>query len=498
MLQHEAGLTLIEVLAATLVLAVGIAGTFGLINTSAKTSVQTHDREGAVSLAREILEDAHTIPFAQLTPSTVVEKLQEMSGLKNISSGSTWQIKQGSAEGLKGETRAGVTYTVTASECSIDSPKDGLAKTSELTTAEAETFCEKHKGNEEWVTGDEVDPAPVDFKRITVKVSWPGPGSSTRKPYVEQVTLLNAAGEPTGLSTTELKLVPPPTPYIGSSVTAPVITESTVKELTFSVNAPEGASALRWSLEGAAQSPAPTLKEGTIWTFKWKIEGLSDGTYEVSAQAITSTGVLGPPITIPVTLIRGEPAEPKGVKYGFNEVYVEGTKKRALELQWEANSERNVIGYRVKSPEGSVCPSGTGELSLSLSCIEVPRKYEPGSTPAYTVAALYSNAKKEIVEGKKKTVTLGKPEEPNVPTGLTVTKNEDGSVTLKWNAPKEGPAVAFYRIYRGSTNYTSRYATAPASETSYNDSDATVAHTYWVAAVSSTMTESSFVGPVSG
>lgn len=494
MLKQEAGLTLIEVLAATLVLAVGIAGTFGLINTSAKTSAQTHDREGAVSLAREILEDAHTIPFAQLTPSTVVEKLQEMNGLKNSSSGSTWQITRGSAEGLGGTTRAGVTYTVTAKECSIDSPTDGLAKTSELTAAdEASTFCEKHEGNEEWKTGDKVDPAPVDFKRITVKVSWSAPTSSKRSPYVEQITLLNAAGEPTGLSTSELKLVPLPNPYPSSSVTAPVITEA-VKELTFSVNAPEGASALRWSLEGATQSPAPTLKEGTTWTFKWKIEGLSDGTYEVSAQAITSTGVLGPPITIPVTLIRGEPSEPKGVKGGFNEVYVSGSLQRVVELEWEANSERNVIGYRVSHAGSEVCPGG-GALSLTTSCIEHPTAYASGSTPTYTVAALYTNEKKEIVEGKKKSFTLGTPEKLTAPTGLKAEKQADGSVLLKWN-PVAG--VAFYRIYRGSTNYTSRYDTASASETSYIDTEASVAHTYWVTAVSSTMTESPFKESVTG
>ncbi|MGH2834495.1 MAG: type IV pilus modification PilV family protein, partial [Solirubrobacteraceae bacterium] len=137
LLKQEAGLTLIEVLVATVVLAIGIGGTFGLLNTSVQTTAQTHDREGAVSLVREILEDAHTIPFAQLTPTTVVEKLQAMKGLENVSSSSsTWQIKRGSAEGLKeGETRVGTTYTVTAKECSIDSPKDGLAKTAELTAA---------------------------------------------------------------------------------------------------------------------------------------------------------------------------------------------------------------------------------------------------------------------------------------------------------------------------------------------------------------------------
>jgi hypothetical protein len=59
--------------------------------------------------------------------------------------------------------------------------------------------------------------------------------------------------------------------------------------------------------------------------------------------------------------------------------------------------------------------------------------------------------------------------------------------------------VAFYRIYRGSTDYTSRYDVTPSGETTtYTDTNATVTHTYWVTAASSSLTESPFLGPVSG
>jgi hypothetical protein len=284
-----------------------------------------------------------------------------------------------------------------------------------------------------------------------------------------------------------------------------VITES-AKELTFSVTLPTGATAMRWSLEGVPQATIEAPKAGSTLTFKWQIEGLSDGTYQVSAQAISASGVLGPPVTIPVTLIRGEPAAPKGIKAGFNTVYEGGSPRKAVELQWEANSERNVLGYRVYNPLGVlesdlVCPSGgMSTLSLALSCIELKTGFEPKPGLIYSLAALYRNAKGEVAEGKKASFTLAfpAPAAPNAPKNLEAKKEGNGSVKLTWEAPKEGTPVAFYRIYRESTAYTSRYDTASATtEPHYTDSDAVTEHEYWVTAVNESLTESSPpLGPV--
>jgi len=479
---REDGFTLVEVLIAAVVMVIGLLALFGLLDTSVKTTASTRAREGATNLAREILEDARTIPFAQISPTAITGQLQAMNGLADASSTPGWQV-----------VRRGVTYTVTVSECSIDDPKDGYG-------VHDNTFC-KDAGEKEATE----DPAPIDLKRMTVDVKWTALG---RSPDVHQVATLTAAGEAVGLSASNLQLKNP-------SVSAPtepvIVTEPASKELFFSVTAPTGTAAVVWSLEGSKQSPAPTLEKGTTWTFSWPIGGVQDGTYLVAAQAVNNAGVIGPPISISVTLIRGAPVAPKNIQGGFNTVNVSGAAKKVAELKWQPNPERNVIGYRVYNPSKElVCPASSATLNLETSCID----FNPPATKApnltYEVVALYRKAEGEalstaVSEGSSGTRTLegGEPPPPgpNMPEGpLTLVHNAAGSVTLNWSAPKSGgPAVAFYRIYRGSTDYTSRYdVTASGATTTYTDTNATSVHSYWVTAVRSTLTESPFLGPVSG
>jgi type II secretory pathway pseudopilin PulG len=334
-LRHEDGFTLVETLVAAVVLVVGLGTLLGLVNGSLKASASTRAREGATNLARQILEDAHTIPYGQISPSAIVGELQAMSGLADSSSAAGWQVKQ-----------RGFTYTVSVSDCSIDDPKDGYGVHENKVTKE-NPFCAESS-----TEGTEAeDPQPEDLKRITVDVTWPAIG---RSPDVHQVEMLTAAGEAPGLSASGLHIELP----AGYEVPTPVIaTEPISNSLTFAVTAPSSTAAMRWSLEGAVQSPAPVLKSGTTtWTFTWSIPqpGVPDGTYQVSAQAIDRTGVLGPPVSMSVTLIRGVPAAVTGLSGGFNTINVAGTPKQVVELQWNANNERNVIGYRIYNPRGEL------------------------------------------------------------------------------------------------------------------------------------------------
>ncbi len=478
--RSEDGFTLIEVLIAAVVLVLGTTALFGLLDTSMAAISATRAREGATSVARSIVEDARTIPYAQISPGAIEGQLQSMTGLSDASPAAGWQI-----------IRNGVTYTVTSTECSIDDPKDGFGVHDSSFCAESST-----EGSE--------DSQPADLKRITVDVRWTAQG---RSPDVHQVGVLTAAGASVGLSATGLKLSSP----IVSAPTAPVITlEPPGNELRFTVTAPSGTTAMRWALDGVKQTVAPTLESGTTWTFSWSIAGLSDGSYQVAAQAVNASGVVGPPVSIAVTLIRNTPAAPKGIVGGFNTVFAEGVAKPVVELQWQPNAERNVIGYRVYRPGKELaCPTSSATLSLATSCIDFSPPPTNATNLTYEVVALYRKAEGQalstaVSEGPAGlfTVTGGSPPPagPNTPGApLTLEHLSGGAVKLTWSAPKGGTSVAFYRIYRGSTDYTSRYdITANGSTTTYTDTNATVTHSYWVTAVSTNLTESAFLGPVSG
>ncbi|HEY4428822.1 MAG TPA: prepilin-type N-terminal cleavage/methylation domain-containing protein [Solirubrobacteraceae bacterium] len=491
----EAGFTLIEVLVASVILAIGITALFALVDSSVKASFSTRAREGATSLARQVLEDAHTLPYSQMSPTSITEQLQGFEGLKpKQPAPAAWQVSQ-----------RGITYTISVKECAIDDPKNNYG---EHTNAAGEKpFC-NDPGEKEWpaVAGEEKDPLPENLKRITVDVTWVAKG---RSPDVREVETLTAAGEAVGLSAYNLKLSQPTV----KNPTAPLITEKAVTQLVFTVSSPKGTTGMIWSLEGSHQTPAPTETEsgGTGWTFTWPITGISDGTYKVTAQAVNATGVVGPPDTIAVTLIRGTPGGPSGIQGGFNTVNVGGKPQRIAELQWHANSERNVIGYRVyDASHHLICPASLSELSLAVTCADFTVKSaEPQPSATYTVVALYrpvaangeTLSSELISEGSATSFTVvgGEPPPagPNAPENLKLVKNADGSVTLSWAAPKSGAGeVSFYRIYRGSSNYASRYDVTGA--TTYTDKDATEEHSYWVTAVNTKLTESAILGPVTG
>lgn len=483
-LRADDGFTLFEVLIAAVVLIVGLTTLFGLLDVSLKATASTRSREGATNLAREVLEDARTLAYAQISPNSIVGTLQSMHGLENVSGGPTWQIK-----------RRGVLYTVKVTECAIDDPKDGFGVHEDPLTKE-NPFC-----NDAGEAAGTADAQPEDFKRLTAEVTWTAAG---RKPVVKQVETLTAAGEAPGLSASGLMLIKP---TVGAPTAPVIVTQPVENKLVFSIQSPLGTKALEWSLDGVRQTNEPALVKGTEWRFSWFIPTpeVSDGAYRVSAQAVDTTGVYGPPVSITVTLIRGVPAAPKITYAGFNELYVAGVKKKVVELQWQPNTERNVIGYRVYAPGGvkPVCPEKEATLSLEASCIDFNPPEPSATNLTYSVVALYRPAEGEalsqtvIAQGPAGTRALSKtPQAPGAMKGPIEGKKVEGAVFLKWTVPEGGAPPVFYRIYRGSKDYTSRYAIGSSATTEFTDTHAETTHEYWVTAVSESMTESPFLGAV--
>jgi Tfp pilus assembly protein PilV len=365
-LRKADGFTLVESLVATLVLVVGLLGAFLLLDVTVRTSATTRAREGAVTLAREITEDARSIPFSQLSSSGLAGTLQQMPGLANNGSGSTWQI-----------VRRGVTYTVTVSETSLNDTKDG--------------------------TGS------LAVKQVTANVQWTI-GGQTRS--VQEVATMTSAGQVLGLATSNLQMTTPP-----PASTQPTITDPTVTQLGFQVTAPAGTSAIVWTVDGVSQ-PWTSTSSGTTWTSSsWSISGFSDGTYQVGAQAENAQGVVGPAVTIPVTLLRSIPSPPNVTGYGFNNNLAGTASSAVAEIEWQRNPERNVTGYHLYNPSGAlICTTTYAGFNSSCgahawcfsptACIDLSPPAMTASNLTYKVAATYLDVHGQLQDGAPTSATL--------------------------------------------------------------------------------------------
>jgi|GEM_PF-2338547 len=382
------GFTLVETLTASMLLVVGVLGTFTFLTATVTASWNTRAREGAVTLARQISEDARSIPFAQLSPGTITGQLQMMPGLANSATNGSWQIQ-----------RLGITYTINASECSVDDPKDGYG-------VHDSTFCPDSS------TQGTQDSNPVDMKRFTVDVSWMTGGLTND---FREVTTINSGGQASGLAATSLQLVNPAV----ANPTSPTISSPNVTQLQFSVSAPAGTKAIVWTVNGATQSWSATTS-GTTWTSSpWTISGLSDGTYTVGAQAEDANGVIGPAVTIPVRLIRSVPSAPKAIAYGFDSNFPAGGKLITVaEFNWQANPELNVSGYRLYDPSGTlICTTNNSTSNYNCgatrawcwtatTCVDLSPPSTTSPSLTYKVAPLYYDASNTLQQGPATSMTL--------------------------------------------------------------------------------------------
>lgn len=488
---EDAGFTIVEALVAALILTIGLLTTFMMLDASTHASADVRAREGAVTLARQITEDARSIPYAEISGSTIVSTLQSMPGLANSTTGSTWKI-----------VRNRVTYTITVSVTPVSDSKD---------TSGA-----------------------VDLQEIAATVSWRTFQGKSHQ-YTETTTLSKAGQDPgliaSGLALaqadqTEAGISCPSTP---TPCTAPVVTSSGITALQFQVNAPSGTTAIIWSLNGGKQTSwaGTTPSSGSPWvSAPWSLSGVSDGTYTVGAQAEDANGVAGPTVSIQVRLIRNVPSAPQVTSYGFNSGFmVNGAATTVAEIQWNPNPELNVVGYRIYGPESStqsICTTSTTSFSSSCgpnawcssptACVDLNGgNYQNSANPAYTVKALYYDANNNLQEGNSTSVTLaaGTPVPPPAVAlvSLSVVTQPDNTAVITWTPATGGTPVSFYRIYRDGDNYTNRYDILLASSCSatctYHDTSRTSSHSYYITAVGGTtpgsdMAESPATGPVSG
>ncbi len=464
-LRDQSGFTLIEVMVAALVLAVGVAATFALIDRANSSVSQNNARMAAANLGRELVEYARGTDYDRLQPDDIEAALRSHGRVEG--SASPWRLE-----------RRRVTYTVDVEVCAFDDPKDGLSVTPppDACTPAASP-----------VANAPAEINPDDFRRVTFRIAWSDKGGPHT---VEQTAMVvNPAG---GLG-----------PQI-KAFTGPVgdVTASTVH---FDVTT-SPAQTLRWSVDDGVSQGELSGAGTEDWDIDWSLDtfDVGDGTYRVSAQAFDSRGVPGEARAFVVHVNRFAPLELTGVEGGRNVQH-----GGVVDIRWTRSPERDVIGYRVYRvlSDGTterICDDAGLTYTTVTSCVDTTPP--GGQSIDYQVVAVdravLSAASSTPREGALMQAPLSvgpAGAEPAAPTGLAVTTDTAGLPVMTWTPVPDGALpIRFYRIYRDAgTGLGGRYDVTITTDATYTDPKPDAgSHTYWVTAVDGAFNESSPSDPV--
>jgi type II secretory pathway pseudopilin PulG len=480
-LVDQAGFTLVEVLVAALVLMVGVLTMLALFDRANAATVIDRQREGATSLAREITEGARSVPFDDLVSTVSLNaELQAMPGLEDDSAGG----------GLYTVMRRGTAFTVVTSVCTVDDVKDGGGS-----RPSSASFCPDS------TAAGTADANPEDYRRVKATVSWTRQGI-TRS--VTQTGIVNNPGSGPGV----VSVVP-------DGWAVPYEITTIVPALTIRITTSDAAKVVSWSLDGTKQSTMPVQSDGTaqLWVVDWQIAALDDGPYVITADAFDANGVSGPSRTETVTLNRYEPRKPAHVAGGRNGL-------GSVDIEWSANTERDIIGYEVQRTDAT--GTATGQLvcgfvaqKLDTTCIDPS---PPDGDPIYYHVRAYDKAPGSGAprpgprSDPLKVVSNNRPPfpPPSLNASTTFPGTSSAVVTLAFprpapQDPDDGDSIAFFRIYRVDSGAQPRIRDR--YDRWYREGDSLTwedirtggsRHDYYVSAVDTNYAESVMVGPVSG
>jgi type II secretory pathway pseudopilin PulG len=472
-LRDDAGFTLVEVLVAALVLMIGIAATFTMLDGANATLNNNNARVGASNLARELSEYARGADYDKLTPALIGPVLQAHSTVGGT--GNPFSV-----------IRRGVTYSVKANACVFDDPKDGLAATppaGACTPAPAP------------IAGTAAEVNPDDFRRVAFDISWTRDGHTSH--LTQTALVVNPAG---GLGPRIISLTDPGATGQTTAGTSVGFTATSTEAQT-----------MRWLVDDAVGSNGDLAGPGTSWNFTWDLEpggsagSVLDGVYLVTAQGFDARGVPGDTKVSSVLLNRQPPMQPDPAYFegGYDEAFAQ----EVVDLRWNRNLERDIVGYRVyRGATGStlVCDARADETQCT----------DDNPDPLSTTYRLYaidkvdlanpSTAAGNLREGTPavKVITRGALSiaAPPAPVNLQATLS-DNLPALSWDQPANptGLAIRFYRVYRDTgTGLGDRYTSTYDNEPAYVDPDpgATTRHKYWITAVDENFNESAPSAPV--
>jgi Tfp pilus assembly protein PilV len=468
---NDRGFTLVEVVVAATILMVGVLGVLTLLDAANRATTRTKTREAATNLAREAIEAGRAVPYPDLIPSSLAAQLQAQPGLADALPGAAWEIK-----------RRGITYTVSATVCSVDEGGAGADGYGDHTGG---FFCA-----DSTTTGipgvDPFDTNPDDYKRLAISVSWKQ-GSRTQS--VKQEAVINNPGSAFAPAVKTLSASPAP------PITTPA--SPTTNAIGFTATTSIPAQQITWSVDG--------VERGTIngpassFTFSWDITGVVDGTYLVSVDAFDRYGESGAGRTMTVRLNRAAPLAPTGITGSRNPLW-----NNLVEIEWNPSPERDVTGYRVFRMNGASPSTSTDDLICSNSVGDAnatacqdrnapggnPKYYVVAQAPARTGTGLENGASSAVLD------TGVSDQRPTPPASLTATRLAGDGVTLSWPAASDPDGtIRYYRIYRDdNSSYTLRQdRTGSGTDLTWTDNDPGAANfAYWVTAVDDKLAESNF------
>jgi hypothetical protein len=507
---------MVEVMVAMVILVVGLLGAATMLSKASEMTASSKAREGGVALQRELVEAARGTPYAELQPTSVVAKLQALSGLSDGGSQAGWNI-----------TRRGVQYTVAVGVCSVDDTADGIA------AHPAGSFCVNGGGATSTSTcrtllgvdgsirgaaaaatagaasgdcgidldadgevdnlvnatatscsgpcsgaGTTNDANPEDYKRVVTLVRW---RTGTGSRFALQSTTLPNPG---------LSGAPKVTALNASATT---VTSPGTGSIAFTGQTDREPATVSWLLDGSPKGSA-TLTGAKTFGFTWNLGTLTsgaapaagevvDGEYTVSAKAFDEFGAYGPQKVQTIVLNRRAPYAPPNFKAAMVDDVVE--------TEWTSGSERDIQAYRLfrRSPAGDDMQiHDTGDRTTQA---EDGSGLPSTGTYSYFVRAVDKDPSGNLRTGDASPLIAVPMDNrsPDAPTNVRATRTS-GRVDLTWSAPSgqgdpdAGDAVAGYVVYRDGQRLADAYATT--TSTSFTDTAvADGAHAYWVVAVDS-------------
>ena len=339
---------------AIVILLVGVLGSVKLVDQANQGTLANRAREGATNIARQLIDNSRNMPYDKLrgTAATSSDQLtaayEALPGLADAVTGSsTYQL-----------IRRGTTFTIEATACIIDDPKDGSRADNSLAGLCDDTLQPPIPA------GNSTDNNPDDFRRVQVQVWWSLPQHTHQSTDCARGTqcVTQTALIPNPQLGPRVLSLAPPGPLEGLS--DPQTTSISMTATT------QAADSLNWSVDDGHSSGQATSSNGTTWTFPWDIgstdctsSGLVDGPYTFSLQAIRNA-LPGNLFAQQYTINRCIPRAPNGLAGGRNTRIGTGGGASANgieDLQWSPNSERDIVGYRVYQVVG------TPDTSIGIS-----------------------------------------------------------------------------------------------------------------------------------